>query len=101
MRKLVEAHADGYQAIRYWRCPADICPFEEMIQSLELSMIHPLHFLHNHLYNLVLALGVIRLFEVAAEEKGNSLVKTRRKTAFIVFDDIITVVAGLAIDELH
>jgi len=64
-------------------------------------VVHPFDFLDDDFDTLVVAFGIVRLFEVAAEEERYGLVKTCRETALVILDDIITVVAGLAVDQFH
>ena len=66
-----------------------------------LSSIHSFHFLHDHFYILVVTLGIVRLFEAAAKEESNGLPEAGGKPTSVLFNNIVTIISSLPIDDFH
>ena len=65
------------------------------------AVIHAFDLLDDGFDRLIIPFGIIGLFEIAAEEEGYGLVETGIEAAFIFLDDVVAVIAGLTVDELH
>ena len=63
--------------------------------------MHPFNFLNDVFYFAFVAIGIVRLFKVAAEEKGNGLPGSGGKPTLIFFDDLVAVITGLPVNEFH
>lgn len=66
------------------------CDFRESVK--------PLYILDDLFNHTVLIQRIIRLFQTAAEEKSDGLIKSSGQSAFILLDDFIAIVTRFAID---
>ena len=69
--------------------------------QLTSESIHTLHFLHNFFHFPVITALIVSLFETTAKKESDGLPDAGRETSAVFLDDIITIISGLPVDELH
>src|SRR6266496_5576964 len=69
---------------------------------IRIIIPHAIDLFYNKLdLAVIFIIQIIILFQTAAEKESNRLIDPCSQSIFIFFDDIITIVARLAVDQFH